>query len=151
MEKGKSFAAYIQTAIDNLKMRHTDYFIKSGNFTIISSLLEAELTALKEDNSNMLKLIRENENKSDEIDIDKVIAAADETSECLIDYVSSAKAWEESANFIESKFVNGEIKFEQFMKHMRKIEEERFMSRAMIKKLVKSHWFYDVIWRMFYY
>ena len=51
-----------------------------------------------------------------------------------MELVSSYKASEDVMSHLEREFANGNVPLEQMLKLTRKIEEERFMSKVMIKK-----------------
>jgi hypothetical protein len=48
------------------------------------------------------------------------------------------KACNDTLEYIKNLFENEEITFDQFMKQVRKIEEERFLCNVMIKKKLKD-------------
>ena len=50
----------------------------------------------------------------------------DDLSEQILDLISSIKSREDCANELESKFNDGALTLDDFMKHFRKIEENKF-------------------------
>lgn len=56
----------------------------------------------------------------------------------LLDLIAENKAQHDMFVFVEGKFANDEISLETFMKLSRKIEEEKFMSKYLIKKAVEA-------------
>lgn len=61
-----------------------------------------------------------------------------EESSQLLELVSISKAANDTLDEIQRLFGNGGISLEQLLKLTRKIEEERFMSKVMIKKKLES-------------
>lgn len=48
------------------------------------------------------------------------------------------KAAHDTLDYIKSLYQNGEMTFEQFLKQIRKVEEEKFLCSVMIKKKMKD-------------
>lgn len=55
-----------------------------------------------------------------------------------MDYVAENKAWAECADFVEAQFSGDKITLEVFLKTMRKVEEEKFLSGYMVKKCIRN-------------
>ena len=56
----------------------------------------------------------------------------------LLDLIAENKAQHDMYVFLENKFSNDEINLETFMRLGRKVEEEKFMTKFMIKKVVEA-------------
>lgn len=56
----------------------------------------------------------------------------------LLDLIAENKAQHDMGIFLENKFASNEINLETFLKHIRKVEEEKFMTKYMIKKVVEA-------------
>ena len=59
-------------------------------------------------------------------------------SKQLLELVSENKASYDDYIFLEGKFLNNEIGLEVLMKNARKIEEDKFMTKYMIKKVMEA-------------
>ena len=74
---------------------------------------------------NILEFLRHNET-SNIHDLSSLVRPKDERSEQILDLTSSLKARDDCINLLETKFNDGELGFEEFMKLVRKMEEEKF-------------------------
>ena len=69
----------------------------------------------------MTKFLQNNENASTE-NLSTLIQPNDNLSEQILDTVTNIKAREETVTFLEMKFNDGQIGFDEFLKLARKLE-----------------------------
>jgi hypothetical protein len=85
----------------------------------------------------MTNFLNENE-KSGTPDLTNVVKPSNERSAQILDLLSSVKAREDCLLLLETRFNQEEIKLEDFMKQMRRIEEARFEEKVLLNKCLKA-------------
>lgn len=70
----------------------------------------------------MNNFLSANENNESTQSLLNLVKPQDELSDQILDLLSSIKAREDCTNELESKFNEGSITFDDFLKHVRKIE-----------------------------
>ena len=77
-------------------------------------------------------------NKSEDTtgNVAELIKTTDELSEQILDLTSSMKAHEDCLDLLEGKFNSEEISFEEFIKNLRKIEEDKFEEKVLLAKCI---------------
>ena len=78
-----------------------------------------------------------NNEKSRIPDLTSIVKPANDLSSQILDLLSSIKAREECLMMLESRFNDEELSLEDFMKHMRKIEEAKFEEKVLLQKCLK--------------
>jgi predicted acetyltransferase len=68
-----------------------------------------------------------------------LVTPEDEMSEKLLNYVASIKARDDAIHFLESKFNEESISFEDFLKNIRKLEESKFVERFMLQETLQNY------------
>jgi len=74
---------------------------------------------------------------SQEVDLTSLVTAKDEQSSQILELLAEKQALDDSVNFLEAYLSADKLPFEQFMKLMRRTEEDRFTCRALLKRSVK--------------
>ena len=85
----------------------------------------------------MATFLKENEN-SQLSSITSIVQPANELSEQILDLMSSCKAREECVVLLEARFNQEAVSLDEFMKHLRKIEEARFEEKVLLQKCLKQ-------------
>lgn len=82
----------------------------------------------------MSNFVQSNQDTATHTQLLDMVTPADELSDAVLELTSSIKAREDCEDYLESRFNDEAISLEDFMKGIRKIEEEKFMDKAMLIK-----------------
>ncbi len=84
----------------------------------------------------MNNFLSANENNQPSESLTNLVRPKDDLSEQILDLISSIKAREDCANELESKFNDGALTLDDFIKNLRKIEESKFEEKVLLAKCV---------------
>jgi hypothetical protein len=71
---------------------------------------------------------------STDVDLKSLVSTSDEQSERLLDLLVTKQSLHDSANYLESLFSSDKVPFDQFIKLMRRVEEDRFTYNYLLKR-----------------
>lgn len=94
--------------------------------------LRSEEHYLRNENAKMASFLSKSENNTG--NVAELIKTPDQLSEQILDITSSMKAHDDCLDLLQGKFNSEEISFEEFIKNLRKIEEEKFEEKVLLAK-----------------
>ena len=133
----QKYSGEMKKNLDQMKGQHLAAVEKNQQLDVVMTSLKSEETYLRHENHQMQEFLHNNEGISIN-NLSNLIQPVDGISDQILDLITSVKASEDCMVLLEKKFSDGEIPFDEFLKLMKKIEEDKFDNKVLLAKCINS-------------